>query len=124
MSISGFLAASAQRKFVWGQDDCALWIADLVRQETGFDPARRWRGTYSTARGCYRTLKAAGGLEALVTSEMCHPDLHALSGDGVVIAKVGRREFCGVLHNGYLFARTALTVRILENYEVKAGWSW
>lgn len=51
--------------FAWGRHDCFLWAADAVRALTGQDPAADLRGTYSTARGALRRLRALGGMQAL-----------------------------------------------------------
>jgi hypothetical protein len=51
--------------FAWGRHDCFLWAADAVHALTGRDPAADLRGTYSTARGALRRLRALGGMQAL-----------------------------------------------------------
>lgn len=51
--------------FAWGRHDCFLWVADAVHALTGRDPAADLRGTYSTACGALRRLRALGGMQAL-----------------------------------------------------------
>ena len=48
---------------IWGQDDCCLWVSDIVLKLTGVDVAEPLRG-YSTKFGASRALKtfAGGGL--------------------------------------------------------------
>jgi hypothetical protein len=45
---------------VWGQSDCALYAADLVKAMTGEDLASRFRGTYDSEAGAAATLEAQG----------------------------------------------------------------
>ena len=49
----------------WGEDDCALWCADILRTVLPYDPAAEFRGHYKTARGARRVL-GSGGLEAAI----------------------------------------------------------
>ncbi len=44
----------------WGEDDCALWCANVLREVLGFDPAARFRNRYTTARGYRRVLRHEG----------------------------------------------------------------
>lgn len=48
--LARFLGAEARRPFVWGEADCALFVADWVRLCTGSDPAADLRGRYSCHR--------------------------------------------------------------------------
>jgi len=56
------MARAATTEMVWGRDDCALWVAGVLRQALGYDPARRWRGRY-WSRGGARRLLGKGGME-------------------------------------------------------------
>ena len=44
----------------WGVDDCALWVADIVRAATGHDPAASFRGRYSDRDGANAALGPLG----------------------------------------------------------------
>ena len=53
--------------FVFGQSDCCLWPADVVRAVTGFDPARRMRGQYRGPKGALALIgRRAPTIEALI----------------------------------------------------------
>jgi hypothetical protein len=56
------------RQHAWGQNDCALFTADLVAAVTGQDFAKPFRGTYRSESGARRMLAAHGwpDLEAMV----------------------------------------------------------
>lgn len=62
--LARFLGAESRRPFVWGEADCALFVADWVRLCTGSDPAANLRGRYA----CKRTAAALwqGGLADVV----------------------------------------------------------
>lgn len=58
------MSAWCRRELVWGFDDCMLAVADVVRQVTGKDPARRFRDRYKTRRGAVRALGRGGIVKA------------------------------------------------------------
>jgi len=49
-----------ERLFQWGRDDCCLFVGDIIKAMTGFDPAKSFRGKYSTSLGAYKELKRRG----------------------------------------------------------------
>lgn len=53
------------RPMQWGVDDCALWVADILCELTGADPAAEFRGRYKTQRGARRVL-GKGGLAGAI----------------------------------------------------------
>lgn len=48
------------RLFAWGSNDCCLFVGDVLKAMTGLDPAKAFRGRYTTARGAYKELKSRG----------------------------------------------------------------
>lgn len=48
----------------WGVDDCMLAVADVVMEITGKDPAKPFRGRYTTKRGALRVMGRGGTLKA------------------------------------------------------------
>ncbi len=58
--LSALVADRLQRRFEWGVHDCALFAADAILAITGTDPARDWRGRYTSARGARKLLRARG----------------------------------------------------------------
>lgn len=65
--LDQFLEAATARTFRDGEWDCQLFPAEWVRLVTGVDPAKEWRGRYSTALGRERILKREGGPLAVMT---------------------------------------------------------
>lgn len=58
--LNAYLATKRSEPFVWGANDCALFIAGAVEAMTGVDPARAYRGQYKTAAGSAKALKRIG----------------------------------------------------------------
>ena len=55
--LYAFLDRASEEPFVWGSHDCCLFAVDAVRAVTGEDPARWFRGRYTTSSGAVRTLR-------------------------------------------------------------------
>lgn len=53
------VAAHMAQPFVWGERDCAVVAADMVRELTGAAPVENWP-RYKTARGAMRAVKQLG----------------------------------------------------------------
>lgn len=68
--LKRFLRRVASTPFVWGRSDCILTAADWVREVTGADPARAYRGAYEDEAGARAIAKAAGGLELLIATSL------------------------------------------------------
>jgi hypothetical protein len=60
--LADVVARAHRTPFAWGSHDCCLWAADAGLAITGRDFAAELRGTYSTAAGAWRALRAVGGL--------------------------------------------------------------
>lgn len=44
----------------WGLDDCTLFVANIIRDVLGYDPAIDWRGRYCSRGGAGRLLAPLG----------------------------------------------------------------
>lgn len=77
----------------WGADDCMLWVANILRDALGADPAEPFRGRYWTERTALQVI-GKGGLPAAVRRQC-----RALGWPG--IRKIDRAEFgdIGVARN-------------------------
>jgi len=87
------LDAQERRPHVYGQSDCLLNAAEVVKVVTGTDYGADFRGKYKTLAGAYRVLKAAGhdgfieyiaslGFEEIHHSAAADGDLGAIMQDG------------------------------------------
>lgn len=58
--LHAYIEARGKEGFAWGRNDCALFTCDWIKEATGYDPAKDFRGKYSTAAGSLRALKKYG----------------------------------------------------------------
>lgn len=65
--LASFVETRRSQPFAWGSNDCCLFASDWIMLCTGFDPAEKIRGTYSTALGASRILRSLGGVQGVVT---------------------------------------------------------
>lgn len=59
---------ACERPMQWGVDDCALWVADILKEAFGRDFAAKFRGRYQSRRGAMRVLGRGGLLKAVRTA--------------------------------------------------------
>lgn len=64
--LGAFLRELAGQRFVYGQSDCAMTLANWVRERRGIDAGASLRGRYATLMGWTRIVRREGGLVALV----------------------------------------------------------
>jgi hypothetical protein len=63
--LQACLAARWDQPFVWGRQDCCIFVADCAKAITGQDPAADLRGTYADEASAARLLKRLGGVRAI-----------------------------------------------------------
>lgn len=88
--LSNYLAAICRRRWQPGAFDCAVFMADWVRELTGLDPIADVRGTYHTEQQFLRIVRREGGFEAAVGRRLgavgfCRVGLDARAGDMAVV---------------------------------------
>lgn len=59
--LSSCLIDAAGRSFEWGPWDCAVFLADVVKAQTGEDIMHDGRGRYTTKTGALRLIKRKVG---------------------------------------------------------------
>lgn len=83
-----FIESRLVTPFAWGENDCALLLADAALAMTGHDYAAPFRGRYSTALGAARELRRNGfeDLPAYLTHVLGAPVAPGLArrGDAVL----------------------------------------
>lgn len=111
------------KPFAWGEHDCALWAADVVHALTGEDPAKEWRGTYSTALEAARVLRELGGMEAMATRTLGEPiaPLMARVGDVGLLESCGRECFA-VCNGDHWMAPGEHGLDVADLYAAKKAW--
>jgi uncharacterized protein DUF6950 len=86
--LVAYLDLCRGRSFAYGQHDCALFAAGAIEAMTGEDPAREWRGRYTTLRGGLRVIRKSGyhdHIEAVAALFVEIPVDQALPGDLAVV---------------------------------------
>ncbi len=64
-AVVAAMARAGEAPMQWGVDDCALWVANALREPLGYDPAERQRGRYKTRRGAMRVAGRSGLLDQI-----------------------------------------------------------
>lgn len=111
--------------FVWGETDCIMATCNHVRDITGIDPARPWRGSYNDEAGALAIYAPYGGVLALFRHGMGEAGFKMtkhLQAGFPVVCDVGGHEVAGV----YLGSRVAFMAAgrgcVEMRAKVLAGW--
>ena len=92
--ITAALADMRNREFKYGDFDCHIFAADIVRMYTLKDYAASFRGTYKDEKSAYRIVTSHGGPIDFVTALLgvtTRPVFHARIGD-VMALKIEERK--------------------------------
>ncbi|WP_244480645.1 DUF6950 family protein [Methylobacterium sp. Leaf399] len=106
--------------------DCAMWVADWVKAETGTDPAAALRGTYASAFGAARQIARFGGYEIMWRVCMAVAGFNTTrdpqNGDvGVVIDAAGN-TVSAIRFDGQWAAKSEGGV-VIEDFRMLVAWS-
>lgn len=120
-----FLREAASRPFSAGTFDCVLMACDWVKIVRKVDPAKPWRGRYSTRLEALRIIAKAGGLAAVVADGMARAGLATtddpLPGDVGVVTIEG--ETVMAIRTMIGWASIGPRGVIVGNGPVQAAWS-
>jgi hypothetical protein len=115
-ALHEFLIERADRPFTWGENDCALFVADGILAMTGIDIAADFRGRYSNEEDAFATVRMITGgstlEDAAAWCAMRHGldewpgPLFAQRGDMAIVENEGRL-ISGLVH---LSGRHVVTV--------------
>lgn len=81
------------REHRWGHSDCAIFIADCIKEISGVDIASDVRGSYSSKKEAIAKLRATGGVDARLDSSLSAVVDQLADGDIVKINRVGYGVF-------------------------------
>ena len=123
--LAAFLRRAAGQPFIWGERDCALWVAEWVVEQTGWDAGAVWRGSFSDPTGSMRLLNREGGLLALV-ERIANANgfvrrCKAEPGDVVCVDFEGRQVMGIAVGNGQVALKTRTGVQV-DCPPVLAAW--
>jgi hypothetical protein len=68
--LEDYLHRAAATPWRWGAMDCCFFGGGWVEMATGHDPLDCYRGGYDSALGAMRLIRARGGLEAMISTEL------------------------------------------------------
>lgn len=132
MNIHEFLALP--HRFRWGGmggDDCIMFCASWVADQTGVDPAAHVRGTYGDEEGALAFVAKSGGLIPMIDGGVKplgyqRTDAPETCDIGVVLAPSafdGRIKEIGAIRFGPLWAMLGPSGVRAKPYEFVAAWS-
>ena len=120
---------TAQRsKFIWGENDCALFACDCAKAMTGVDYAERFRGKYTTRKEAEVALKKIEGVNNL--SELADKYLgeristSVVQRGDVVLLTVDSLQVLGIVTgNGAVFLALSGGIQVVPLKECSCAWS-
>lgn len=106
--------------------DCAMWVADWIKAQTGIDPAADLRGTYHNLAGALRQIRRWGDFETMWRVHMAVAGFNTTKapqlGDvGVVVDATGQTIAAIRTERGW--AAKAERGVIIEDFCMVVAWS-
>lgn len=106
-SVLMAMVEKAEREpFVWGKNDCCLWVADIVKAMTGKDFAEGMRGKYSTIEEAVEIYNGFSLLEYINTILENRISINFAQRGDVVMAKFPVGETLGICIGGMAAFKT------------------
>lgn len=118
---SAFIGETRGDRFVWGENDCALWAASGIARATGIDPAEKLRGTYNSAFSCRRVIMKNGGLVTLCDALMRKFTPGEIQ-YGPCLVRAQSQTVCGILSGGRVFLKTDRGILMPEKFQILRSW--
>lgn len=104
--VAKSITANLDTPFVWGEKDCCLTVADILKEFTDEDFASEFRGRYKTALGSVKALKKYGKgslaktldakFELISPEELCRGD--------IALVKTSAGESLGIVFSQSVWA--------------------
>ena len=97
------ISAWRRASFVWGKTDCIMATCNYIRDRTGVDPARPWRGLYDSEASATALYTPYGGVLALFRHGMGlagFRETDAPQDGSPVVCDVMGKEVAGVFMGG------------------------
>lgn len=94
--------------FSWGDKDCCLAVADIIKAFTGEDLVEEFRGRYKTARGSLMALKryGQGSIRATVDKKLPSIPVDQAGRGDIGIVKTEAGESLAILFSNQVWAMT------------------
>lgn len=123
------LQAAAERPFVWGEHDCAMFACNMVRAMTDSDPGEMFRGFYHTQLGAQRFIDSYGGIAPLAEYVMHDMDCQevrpamAHRGDVCVVDLGDRGQALGICAGERVVVASTVGLAFLPMANVTRAWA-
>jgi len=90
--LDALILDRTSRPFVYGTQDCCMFVCDCVEAITGHDPGADLRGTYTAEQGAQALVERLGGVAAIAADRLGEEigPLLAQVGDVVLVQFEGR----------------------------------
>lgn len=125
MGLIEYLRSCEKKPFEPGVHDCALFAADVILSQTGYDPAAAYRGKYSTLEEGFELIQKDGFKTHLDLADSLmariHPS-HAETGDIVAVPGDGGSSL-GVLTGAHVRVLLPAGLAVLPRRRILAAWS-
>ena len=124
IELARFIESRRTMPFIWGENDCCLFVADAVQLISGIDPAEPFRGKYTTATGAARALKKYGdGTIAGALSQVFQEIKPCELGRGdVAMIEVNGQPAAALSFSGKLWAVSESGLITLPRSEAYQAW--
>ncbi len=98
------LLSYGTKKFVWGESDCCLFVADCVNAQVDIDPAEVYRGKYSTEIGAKKALVKYGELAPLFDTQFKRIEISEAKRGDIVMFQSELGTTMGVMWAGSIYS--------------------
>lgn len=127
LTVEQYVGSAARERFVWGERDCALFVADWVAIIRGADPALSYRGLYDSEQGAALMMGARGLIgvvDRCARSAGLHRTREPRAGDiGIVTDGAGDTTCAILMPSGTWASRMAAGI-VVRRAVVRMAWSF
>lgn len=128
-AIESAIDRDAAEAAVWGRDDCALWVANILRAGMPGDPGRDFRRKYRSRSGAYRVI-GKRGIVGIVREQarrfrwrrIAEPAKAEIGDIGVLKNPDGTQTVCLKYRGRFWVARGVVGTAFLPDEKVQLAW--
>ncbi len=125
--LNTFISERRHRPFVWGENDCCLFVADwlLAKGSDVGDIAAEFRGTYNSQQGAFKQLLSRGynDIKTAFEVKLGTPVQRLMLRRGdVVLLDTNNGDVMGIFAGQCCFALAQNGVDSYSIFNIKQGW--